>query len=149
MRLAVTAALFAAWIGWLGYLAATTTKPQVLSRPQFLISNLYVIAELAGSTDRPGAVVTVQEIGGPSRDVTGVKQGSPLTIDNLPEVDQGWEGPGSYIIPLVRMRDGSYRLTPVPPSPGYPSESSSEPADRLRIYRATDRALQQLRELIP
>src|SRR5262249_20260929 len=52
-RLAAAAALFLAWIGWLGYLAFTagtipvTQKgPVILSHPQSLTSQLYVIAEL-------------------------------------------------------------------------------------------------------
>jgi hypothetical protein len=147
VRLAVTAALFLAWIGWLGYLAATTTRPEVLSRPQFLVSNLYVIADLTGSADRPGALITVKEVGGSAKDNATIKPGSSLEVENLPRVNQGWAGPDSYILPLSRNQDGTFRLTPVPPSPGYPSESSSEHADRLRIYRATDRTLQQLREM--
>jgi len=40
--------LFLAWISWLAYLAATTTHPLVLSRPQFLVTDLDVIAEVGG-----------------------------------------------------------------------------------------------------
>ena len=36
VRLAVAAALFAGWVGWLTYLAATASRPVVLSRPQVL-----------------------------------------------------------------------------------------------------------------
>src|SRR5262245_56647666 len=46
VRLAVCALLFLGWIGWLVYLSATTTRPVVLSRPQFLAADLYVVAEL-------------------------------------------------------------------------------------------------------
>jgi hypothetical protein len=53
VRLAITAALFFAWIGYLVYLAATTTRPIVLSRPQFLAANLYVIADLRDRADGP------------------------------------------------------------------------------------------------
>jgi hypothetical protein len=46
VRLAVCALLFLGWISWLVYLSATTTRPVVLSRPQFLAADLYVIADL-------------------------------------------------------------------------------------------------------
>src|SRR5262245_50028002 len=46
VRLAVCALLFLGWIGWLVYLSATTTRPVVLSRPQLLAADLYVIADL-------------------------------------------------------------------------------------------------------
>jgi hypothetical protein len=53
VRLAVCALLFLGWIGWLVYLSATTTRPVVLSRPQFLAADLYVIAELREGRSSP------------------------------------------------------------------------------------------------
>jgi hypothetical protein len=51
VRLIITAVLFLAWVGYLVFLAATTTRPVVLSRPQFLAADLYLVAELQdGST---------------------------------------------------------------------------------------------------
>jgi len=145
VRLLVTAALFLAWIGWLGYLAATTTKPEVISRSQFLVCDLFVIADLTGTAERPDAMITVQETGG--RQSTVLRSGSSPTIANLPDVDRGWSGPGRYIVPLTHKRDGTWELTAVPITPGYPPKSSDEPAERLRIYRAEARTLAQLRQL--
>src|SRR5689334_762472 len=93
MRLLLAAGLFAAWIGWLAYLAATTTRPIVLSRPQFLVSTLDVIAEVKAESDRPAPTVTVKEVhwqqpGGK------VKPGDRLTVANL-STCQGWHSPGS------------------------------------------------------
>ena len=49
--LAVAAGLFAAWIGYLFYLALTAGHPPVvLSRPQFLVADLWVIAEVDATT---------------------------------------------------------------------------------------------------
>jgi len=64
VRLAVTAVLFLAWIGYLVYLAAMTTRPVVLSRPQFLVAELYVIAELrTGLTEAvPAEEATIREV---------------------------------------------------------------------------------------
>ena len=45
--------------------------------------------------------------------------GSELTIQELDLVGpkQGWEGPGDYIVPLVKPK-AEYRIAPIPPSPG-------------------------------
>jgi hypothetical protein len=185
-RLAVAAGLFAAWIGWLAFLAATTTHPVVLSRPQFLVSNLYVIADLKGGPDHPEAAVTVREAGGPGAkrdhvaealalcglvapaaplltaalpvvadDVAAggaypLKEGAVIEVINLPLVGpaQGWEPETStrYILPLTRRGDGTFLVTPTPPSPGYPAAGISE-ADRLRIYPDNPRTLGQLRQI--
>jgi hypothetical protein len=146
-RLVLAAALFLGWIGWLGYLAATTTHPEVLSRPQFLVSNLYAVADLTGPAERPDATVTLREVGGPARDLAGLHPGDSLLVGNLPKVNRGWSGPGRYILPLTRRRDGTCLLTRTPPSPGYPVETGSEPADRFRIYHADERTLEQLRQM--
>src|SRR5262245_40293137 len=60
--LGVAAALFLLWIGWLVYLAATTTHPIVLSRPQLLVAELVVIADVREGSSGPLPEVTVREI---------------------------------------------------------------------------------------
>jgi hypothetical protein len=144
LRLAVAVALFAGWLGWLGYLAATTANDSVvLSRPQLLVSNLRIIADVDGNADAPDDVVIVREA-----NKKNVTPGDKLTIANLHQVTraQGWNGPGRYILPLLRDRNGKCTVTPIPPSPGYPLESG-EPARLLRIYPATEAALRQLKEI--
>jgi hypothetical protein len=148
VRLLVAAGLFLAWLGWLAYLAITASNPVVLSRPQLLVANLHVVATVSGG-DRPDAVVTIRKVDGPAADPQKVKEGSRLTITNLPLVrseHQGWRGPGEYILALSTKPDGTCEVTPTPSSPGYPPEGS-DPADRLRIYRATEMALRQLEEI--
>ena len=49
VRLVLSGSLFLAWIGYLAYLVAITRNPVILSRPQFLEANVYVLAE-AGTT---------------------------------------------------------------------------------------------------
>jgi hypothetical protein len=111
-RLAVSAVLFVGWISYLAYLAATTTEPMVLSRPQFLVADLYVIADV-GTTrfwptypelaavpaggpaaaalldakapakdNTPGEVVTVREVVWAARD-TDLKL-ERIYVKNLP-----------------------------------------------------------------
>src|SRR5438105_2279335 len=94
VRLAVCALLFFGWIGWLVYLSATTTRPVVLSRPQFLASSLYVVAELRAGPkgDGPDSEATVREViwSQSGEELTGKK----LNIPNLPQsAEQGWAGP--------------------------------------------------------
>jgi hypothetical protein len=55
----------------------------------------------------------------------------------------GWSGPGEYLLALLSLNPNDkthYRVTPIPPSPGY---SRGEP----RIYPATPEALAQYREM--
>jgi len=45
-RLLLASLCFLAWIGYLGYLVSITREPVILSRPQFLVADLYVLAHL-------------------------------------------------------------------------------------------------------
>src|SRR5437773_1465882 len=63
LRLALAAALFAAWVGWLIFLALTTRQEFVLSRPQFLAADLYVVAELkADGAGKPSSEAEIKEV---------------------------------------------------------------------------------------
>jgi hypothetical protein len=137
-RFVLTLILFLAWLGWLAYLAATTTHPTVLSRPQFMISTLDVIARLEGDNNRPENTVTIVEVHWPPGEKDALRDKS-ITVTNFARCE-GWEGPGEYILPLVR--DGSaYQVARTPASPGY-----LRPHD-FRIYRRTPQTMKQL-ELI-
>ena len=133
-RLIVAASLFAGWIGYLAYLAATTRHPVVLSRPQFLISNLDVIAEVEIADGAPH--LTVTKVHWPPQDAAEF-EGKAITLTTDLRDCPGWQGPGTYILPLMRDAKGSYQVAPIPPSPGY--EDHKRP-----IYPATSEAQQQL-----
>jgi hypothetical protein len=133
VRLAAAVVLFGAWIGWLAYLAATTSRPTVLSRPQFLVSTLDVIARVDDDHGRPGAVVHVLSVRWPAGQQD--EWDRPITVTNLSEC-RGWTGPGEYILPLVADGD-NYRVAGIPPSPGYPGGAP-------RIYSRTPEMLAQL-----
>lgn len=150
VRLFAAGVLFAAWLTFLGYLAVMAGRPIVLSRPQFLVSNWFMIARVSGSEN-------------PNREVTVLVEGSLMELldqNRMPrhkvEIgglaqcghSQGWDGPGDYILPLLRGKDGQLQLAPIPLSPGYPPGSILDPAYRLRIYPATEQTLSQLRRLI-
>ena len=129
-RLAVAAILFAGWIGYLAFLAATTTEPTVLSRSQFLSADLYVAAELSAQRVRSADVVTAQA-GGPMAAAVGDNVPAPtdrpdetvvvrkvywaanpadaerktLRVKNLPKCGKslGWQGPGLLGLPSVGL----------------------------------------------
>ena len=60
VRLTLAAILFAGWIGWLAYLVFQSRNPVILSRPQFLVADLWVIAEVSQKGHSPDENVTVQ-----------------------------------------------------------------------------------------
>ena len=53
-RLTAAAIVVVAWLGFLMVLAFTAGKPTVVSRPQFLVADVYVVAELQdGAKNKP------------------------------------------------------------------------------------------------
>lgn len=141
-RLAVAAAALAAWLGWLGYLVATSSRPVVLSQPQFLAADLDVVADVHESGGRPDPRVHVH-------DVPWTRDGRPpagdIIVVNLAEaeIEGGWRGSGLYILPLVRS-DDRYRVARIPPSPGFDPRTQDA---RPRIYPGTEETLRQLQGL--
>ena len=119
IRLILAALAFTAWIGWLAYLAATASRPTVLSRPQILLAPYDVLAEVKAGSDGPAPNVTVREVYWPTADPEKL-QGRLITVHDLPRTaDDGWKGPGLYLLPLTRVDDQTYQVVAVPPSPGY------------------------------
>jgi hypothetical protein len=139
-RLIVAAGLFIAWIGWLTYLAATATRPLVLSHPQFLVSELDVIAQINQGQHGPDREVTVEEVHWPAQENERLK-GKKITVTNLDSIEErdGWQGPGQYILSLKKTGADTFAVVSPPMSPGF------EPMKpRPRIYRATTETLRQL-----
>jgi hypothetical protein len=147
LRLVIAAVLFAAWIGWLVHLVYSmksslppgATRPVILSRPQFLVSSLDVIAEVDTIAADP-AEVTIREVYWPQgKDAPDLK-GKKIKVSRLPECRDDWLGPGEYILPLASHGDQGYQVVPVPRSPGFPS-------GRPRIYPVTPQTRRQLEEI--
>jgi hypothetical protein len=138
---ALALAVFCAWLSYLAFLAWTTTHPIVLSRPQFLASQLDVIAELKAADGRADADVRVEEVVWPRGADAPQLADKTVRVANLPKVsrEDGWDGPGRYILPLVKS-DDHYQLAPLARSPGL---ERSQP----RIYRDTPETMKQLREI--
>jgi hypothetical protein len=146
LLLAVSALLFAGWVGWLGYLAFTTSRPEVLSRPQFLASQLDIIAEVNGDAEHPEAKVVVREVLWKAGEVPNPPEvGATADVVNLPHVypSDGWTGPGRYLLALTVDPFGKgYRIAPVLHSPGL-----SRSHDRPRVYHATPPVLEQYHKM--
>jgi hypothetical protein len=141
--LIVAAALFVGWIAHLGNLALATRHTIALSRAQLLVSTVDVIADVESSPTEPGrprALVKVREVHWPASQREALV-GKSIAVTNL-ALASGWTGtPGPYILPLIH--DGpSYRVAPIPPSPGFSFESNTE-----RIYPATPDTEAQLRAI--
>jgi hypothetical protein len=150
MRLIVAALLFFAWLGWLGYLAVKASIEQniVLSRPQFLMSNLDVIGEIQDidfeQKDTPTAVKVV-EVHWPAAEKK--LEGKTIQVARLGECRRDWRGPGLYILPLIHPGPDKYEVAPTPPSPGFPPPREAVQSDGsrvLRIYPANPQTLAQL-----
>jgi hypothetical protein len=126
-RLAVSAGLFLAWIGFLAYLAARTRDPVILSRPQAVVSSVVLIADVKEQNGRPAVTVAVNKVAWALAREDNNLAGSQLTVDGLADVGQpqGWRGPGTYILPLTKRKTSAgyaYEVTSLPMSPGYRPE---------------------------
>jgi hypothetical protein len=143
----LSAAAFVAWLGWLTYLVVTASHPVVLSRPQFLAADLAVVAQIQEANGKPNATVRIAEVAWSQEGSGKVAPSEEIQVTNLGEVSrqEGWQGPGLYILPLVK-EGPNYRLAAVPRSPGF--EPLIQDA-RPRIYPQNDQTLRQLLETHP
>lgn len=123
-RLLVSFGLFASWIGYLAWLVATTRQPVVLSRSQFLVADLFVVAELKSCNGWPCSKAVVQEVVWPAQaqDLVGLTLPLEGLGDHGPK--QGWAGEGIYILALSRLmldqkKNQVFQITPLPATPGY------------------------------
>lgn len=119
-RLVVSACLFLAWLTFLGVLAYRNHYAVILARPQLLMSDLVVVAELGEQQGRAAREIAVRQVLWP-RDA---KLPARLEVLNLGDLGprQGFRGPGTYLVPLLRQSfdaNPSYLATPMPTSTGF------------------------------
>lgn len=165
-RLILTAALFLSWLGYLTYLVmcrphtpggllgAFEGRPLTLSRPQFLVSTLDVVANVSGEK---GDRVIIEEVLFPKSNPP-VKPGEEIHVENIdlcrplsdplaketnPPPD--YSGPGRYLLPLQPLDANEARrfeVVPTPPSPGFPNPTfpGVNPGPP-RLYPATEEML--------
>jgi len=151
-RLVVTAVLFLAWVGYLAYLALVARNPVVLSRPQFLVSELHVLATRDG-----GDAFVVNDVLWPS-DKKEEWQGKKIVVENLKDC-QTWSAADRWhkapppegqkvlmpLSPAGPAKDGAdFDVSPIPASPGYPPPGArGAGAGPARIYPADSEVLSQ------
>ena len=159
LRLAVAVCLFVGWISWLAYLVATTRNPVILSRPQFIVADLWIRCQLEGVGNTPQPTLVVREVlwaRDPKDQGIVEKQ---ITVEDLDNVgwDLGWAGPGDYLLPLQKSKDGKkigFRLAALPASPGFspafllidPGKNKDKVAEQ--IAQSTGLDLQAAREKV-
>ena len=132
-RLAAAACLFTGWLLFLLYLVIVTRDAIVVSRPQILVSQLGVRAQIDADDGRPVKSVTVLEVLWPNA-VKAELTEKVIELHDLPDLGeaQGWTGPGVYLLALNRApgeKETAYYLTPLPVMPGFHRTYTAELID--------------------
>ena len=123
-RLAVAALLFVGWLGFLVYLVAESRHTVVLSRPQLLVSNLCVVAEVKEEKGAPLPRVLVKRVVWSADPRDEKLLDAEVVVLNMSHVGapQGYAGSGEYVLPLTKQGPAEapmYLVTNVPHTPGY------------------------------
>jgi hypothetical protein len=110
LRLILAAALFVAWIGWLGYAALTRSREPIVSHSQAAAADGAVVAEVEASDNRE--VEVVEKLWG------DVPTAGKIQVVNLsPDRTRGFTGPGKYLLYLTRDA-GAWAIVGPQRSPG-------------------------------
>ncbi len=137
--LALAAGLFAAWIGYLAFLVVTSRHTVVLSRPQFLVADLWVIAQV---DNLDGKVKVIEVVyARPALKADAPKVDALIEVPDLGQCRNDFGQPGAYILPLI-WNGKHYRVPPVPPSPGY-----TPTGEEYHIYPLTPQTREQVQAM--
>ena len=115
-RLVVAAVLFVGWLGFLLFLVLESGTV-VLSRPQFLVAQLYVVAEIGrGEEGGLDPRVTIDEVLWSADPAGSGLATQTIELPQLARCDKkhGNQGPGKYILPLQKTAKGKLEITPIP-----------------------------------
>ncbi|WP_020471213.1 hypothetical protein [Zavarzinella formosa] len=131
VRMLVAGGFFFLWLGWLGYLAATKANPLVVSRAQLMASSHFVLAEIVvdPETGKPNIEQQIKEELKPHTPPLAGK----ISIVNLREARIAGQKeavfqPGTvYLLPLTKLTDDMFELTPPPKAPGNEGFSRGRP----------------------
>ncbi len=129
-RLIVAALLFFGWLGWLAYAVSQKGSVQIVSRAQLAAATHWVIADVTVGPDGiPLGMVTVKEsIHGDTLTGTIEVKNLGSSATPLPVAGESRTPPaGSYLLPLVKLSDGIYRIAGLPRSPGYEAQMPDRP----------------------
>ena len=111
-RLAVSACLLIAWLAYLGFLVYETRNVVVLSKPQLMVAETYAVVEVRDQDGRPNPEVEIVSASSRHGEVL-----MPAKVE-LPDLsvctkEQGYQGPGKYLVPLNPSPNG-YVIVAVP-----------------------------------
>ena len=149
IRLIVFAVAFVGWLAWLGYAVTQRGTAPILSRAQLIASTDLIVAEVTTSGDgTPTTRVLVREA---VRGADGVDPGGSVTVTNLPaaivpaETGEEFQNlpAGDYLLPLVKVSDGTYRIAGLPRSPGLEPAAPARPV----VYPWSATTREQLQSL--
>jgi len=148
-RLLVAALLFAGWLGFLGYLVWRSRDLVVVSRPQLLVADLVVTAEVADEAGAPRAGVHVREVHWPRDPKSRALAGQTIDVADLPDIGAGgYRGPGDYVLVLGRTGDSKvFQITPLPAVPGFAPAQALELVDPGEQRDEVAALLAQLRQI--
>ncbi|MBM3993829.1 MAG: hypothetical protein FJ303_06710 [Planctomycetes bacterium] len=118
-RVAVAALLLLGWLGFLLYLVIDSPRV-ILSTPQFLLAEAYVVASVSDANGAPSEVVTVDEVLWAKSDELSRLAKKTVRLADLFGCGKssGYVGAGKYVLPL-RKSYGALEITPIPWYRGY------------------------------
>jgi hypothetical protein len=114
-RLAVSAFLFVSWLLFL-FVVWLRSSATILSKPQFVVAQLYIVADVRDERGKANPDVTVDEVlwaFDPADQDLVTKSLHIAELSTCPKQD-GYQGAGKYLVPLVKATDGAYRIAPIP-----------------------------------
>jgi hypothetical protein len=147
--LIATTAAFLAWIGWLAYTVSRAGTVPIVSRAQLTAATQLLVIDITLDNDLPRTKARVREVI-PKPDQKPddvVKAGDEVEIANLAAAlmpgGKAIPGPGTYLVPVVRTGEKTFRIAGLPASPGYPAAVPERPL----IYPWVEEVKVQLRSL--
>jgi hypothetical protein len=141
-RLVVAALLFVGWVSYLGYLVWRTQDLVVVSRSQAIMAHLVLVGDVGAEQEGRPAAVAVKSVLWARATADRQLVGKEILVD-WPDAIRGYDGPGEYLLLLNHSGSGDrFHVTPLPAVPGFAGGET-------RIYRATEDALSQVREVLP
>jgi hypothetical protein len=120
-RLVVSAILFLGWLGFLLYVVVDS-RTIILSKPQFLIAQLYVVVEVRETAGKADPEVVVDKVLWTSDPLDQHLTHQKLQLPDISACakEHGYQGPDKYLVPLVKSPAGSWMIAAVPYVSSYP-----------------------------
>jgi hypothetical protein len=114
-RLAVSACLFVAWLVFL-FVIWLRSNPIILSKPQFLCADLYVLVDVRNEHGKPDPEVIIEEVlwASDPADEKLAKKSVRLADLSACRKENGYHGADKYLVPLVKSTAAPLMIAPVP-----------------------------------